>query len=95
MELRGIDDFIIDCLESPGFVQEVLTRLTEFRLGWEGGVQSSVGDDWVNVPIISPKIYEEFALPCHKRIWETDGKGHLHTCGNMTELLPAMKLYPV
>jgi len=36
-------------------------------------------DDYISV--ITPKLHTEICAPCNKRIFETFGQGHLHTCG--------------
>lgn len=43
----------------------------------EGGI--ILWDDYVSV--INPELYTEFCLPYNKKVYETFGRGHLHTCG--------------
>jgi hypothetical protein len=96
IQLRGYAQFVLDAREKPQFVHDLMQKITDQRIAWyegyvaycgtrpEGG---AIGDDWLNVPFISPALFEEFVLPCylqleryHGRIWG------IHSCGNQTPL---------
>ena len=46
---------------------------------------TSIGDDWINVPFISPRIFAGFVLPRYLEIEEFHGGvASVHSCGNQT-----------
>ncbi len=112
IELRGFENFINDTIERPGFVKDLLGWLTENRCNWHRqyteyfGTKikpASIGDDWVNVPFITPSIFEDFVLPRYVEIEKFHGSlEYLHSCGNQTPLqksilenLRTMEVYEV
>ena len=94
IELRGYDQFITDTHERPGFVDDLLKFLVEQRCRWwEGYYQhfnlpkkpTDIGDDWINIPFISPQIFARFILPRYKEIEAFHGGiNSIHSCGNQT-----------
>lgn len=94
IQLRGYDNFIVDTIERPQFVHDLLKSITERRIMWyeeyfkfsgEHPDGAYIGDDWLNIPFISPAIFEEFVFPCylelsafHKNIYG------IHSCGNQS-----------
>jgi len=94
VELRGFDQFIDDISQRPGFVDDLMKFLVEQRCRWwEGYYQhfglpkkpTDIGDDWINVPFISPRIFARFVLPRYLEL-ETfhGGINSIHSCGNQT-----------
>ena len=72
IQLRGYDNFACDVTERPGFVHDLLRFLTDQRCRWyeeyyeHFGLNPepvTIGDDWLNVPFISPRIFADFVLP--------------------------------
>jgi len=96
IQLRGYDNFIIDTVERPEFVHDLMKFLTEQRCRWHEaywrhfGLEkqiASTGDDWINVPFITPTMFEEFVLPYLLQIEEFHGGIlYVHSCGNQTPI---------
>jgi len=94
IQLRGYEGFIADTMERPDFAHALLTFLVEQRCRWWEGYYahfgekrspSFVGDDWINVPFISPDLFRDFVLPRYRTIEEFHGGiGGVHSCGNQT-----------
>jgi hypothetical protein len=96
-DLMGADAFFMACVERPGFVQDLLTLLTDKMLpvirknqaaaGFEG--EFFVSSDYA--PMLSVEMYARFALPCLQRIKDTiAGPMRLHHCdvpGHLVELI--------
>jgi hypothetical protein len=112
IELRGYENFISDTIERPGFVNDLLSFLAENRCKWHKnyseyfGIKlkpASIGDDWINVPFITPTIFEDFVLPRYVDIERFHGSlEYLHSCGNQTPLqksilknLRTMQIYEI
>ncbi len=94
VELRGFDQFIDDTRQRPGFVNDLMKFLVEQRCRWwEGYYQhfdlpkkpTDIGDDWINVPFISPRIFARFVLPRYLELEAFHGGiNSIHSCGNQT-----------
>ncbi|MBM4460381.1 MAG: hypothetical protein FJ011_21900 [Chloroflexi bacterium] len=92
IQLRGYDQFILDTTERPEFVHGLLRFLVEQRCRWWDAyyryfglpVQpTSIGDDWINVPFISPRLFAEFVLPRYLELEQFHGGvASVHSCGN-------------
>ena len=92
IQLRGYDQFIDDTRTRPGFVDDLLKFLVEQRCRWWEGYshyfgkplrKTDIGDDWINVPFISPRIFERFVLPRYLDIERFHGGiQSIHSCGN-------------
>ncbi len=96
IQLRGYNDFILDTMERPEFVHALMGRVTEERCKWYDALAewsgnplgpTGVADDWINVPYISPHIFEEFLLPRYLEIEAHHGAIlSLHSCGDQTPI---------
>lgn len=96
IELRGFENFISDTSERPEFLHDLLDWLVEQRCRWYEGFHAHfgtpkkpmfIGDDWINVPFISPKIFEDFVLPRYLEIEKFHGGiRSIHSCGNQVPL---------
>ncbi len=92
VQLRGYEAFVSDTAERPDFVRGLISFLVEQRCRWWDahdryfGRQrepSLVGDDWINVPFISPGIFRDFVLPGYLEIERFHGGiAGVHSCGN-------------
>ena len=92
VQLREYQGFIEDCAENPEYAHRLLDYIVDTRIrynklatGFLGeappGVQS-MDDDWVNVPFISPAMFDEFALPAYRKVQKEEGPiVRFHTCG--------------
>jgi len=100
IQLRGYEAFMEDVAERPAFARDLLRFITEQRCRWyEGyyrrfGLEHSpgaIGDDWLNVPFISPDFFAEFVLPRYLEIERFHGGiAWIHSCGNQGPLQPHM-----
>ena len=98
--LREMSSIMMDLIDEPDFVHEVLEICTEqaIRFGIE---QVKAGADFIGVgdaaaSLIGPKYFETFALPYEKRICdaihEAGAKVKLHICGNIAPILDLIHL---
>lgn len=99
-EIRGHEKLCVDMARDPEFAKSLLDVITEKTLarmkawhelaGDEVKVQStdtwSMADD--SICILSPKLYEEFVLPFHERVYSemTTGIRGIHLCGHAQHL---------
>ncbi|MFA4944827.1 MAG: uroporphyrinogen decarboxylase family protein [Lentisphaeria bacterium] len=95
-DLRGINTLMLDFLDDPGFVHDLLDRVTELAIRF-ATAQLAAGAEIIGVgdaaaSLVGPEIYETFVLPREKRlvaaIHAAGGLARLHICGNITALLP-------
>jgi hypothetical protein len=98
IQLRGYENFVLDTIERPQFIHDLMKWLTEQRIRWHQGFYrhfgynldgkagigpTSIGDDWINVPFVSPEIFRDFILPCYLEIEEFHkAVTWVHSCGN-------------
>ena len=100
IQLRGYENFIADTVERPQFVHDLMRYIVEERIRWSeerdrfvgskpdtGGI----GDDWINVPFISPAIFEDFCLPRYMDLEKYHGRiSFFHSCGDKSPLVHLM-----
>ena len=92
IQLRGFEAFLSDTAERPQFTHSLLGFLVEQRCRWWDAFgrhfhrerePSFVGDDWINVPFISPSLFRDFVLPRYQEIERFHGGiAGIHSCGN-------------
>lgn len=98
------ENIIMDMLLRPAFAQRLFQFVTDFHchyyrqrcafLGEPLGL-GHIGNDEVNVPFISPALYEEFLLPYEIRISTFHGGlSCWHSCGTTTPLLGLIRRIP-
>ncbi len=102
--LRGMDDVIIDMQEDPGFVHALMHLTTEARKKWTKqraefmGVPIHVGslyNDEVNIPLLSPHLYEKFILPCEIELSKFYGViSYWHSCGDTADFHSLIRCIP-
>lgn len=96
MQMRGYDNLMLDVVERPQFVHDFIDYLTEQRCRWWGAYSqyfglplkpTDIGDDWLNVPFISPGFFRDFILPGYKQLEAFHGGiNSIHSCGNQAPL---------
>jgi hypothetical protein len=96
MQLRSYDQLVLDTVERPEFVHDLLKFLTEQRCCWWQGYSeyfnlplkpTDIGEDWLNVPFISPSFFHDFVLPRYLELEAFHGGiNSLHSCGNQEPL---------
>ncbi len=94
IELRGFDQFVADCSERSTFIDDLFKYLVEQRCRWWDGYYryfdqpkrpTDIGDDWINVPFISPRMFARFVLPRYLELEAFHGGiNSIHSCGNQT-----------
>jgi MtaA/CmuA family methyltransferase len=98
VDLRGVHNLLLDLTVRPDWVYELLEQIVEVEIEF-AKAQVEAGADIIGLgdaiaSQISPKMYQEFALPYEKRIFDTvhevGGVARLHICGDTTHLLDEM-----
>jgi len=102
IQLRGYEQFVSDTVERPAFAHELLSFLTEERCRWWEAFgmhfgrprePTFVGDDWINVPFISPGLFRVFVLPRYLAIESFHGGiAGVHSCGNQAPVQESLLL---
>ena len=92
IQLRGYENFVLDCYARPDFVHDLMRFLVEQRIRWWDAYYkyfdlkvspTSIGDDWINVPFITPSMFADFVLPRYLELEQFHGGiSHIHSCGN-------------
>jgi hypothetical protein len=113
IQLRGYEGFLTDTAERPAFAHNLLSFLTEQRCRWWEAYcarfgkplePTFIGDDWINVPFISPALFRDFVLPRYLEIERFHGGiAGIHSCGNQAPVqkhlleirsLPSLEVSP-
>lgn len=94
VQLRGYENLVMDFHDNPVFARDLLAFIVEQRCRWweeyykwsgENPGPAFIGDDWVNIPFITPDSFREFWLP---RLFDIErfhgGLRQVHSCGNQT-----------
>ncbi len=97
-DLRGVSTIMLDVYEDPAWVTELLEFCTLQEIMF-AEAQINAGADMIGIgdavtSLISPTMYQQFALPYQRRIVDAiHAKGalaRLHICGRTTHLLAEM-----
>jgi uroporphyrinogen decarboxylase len=100
--LRGMDELMVDMLEAPGFVHELLDRILEFNMAQiEVALAQDVdcvffGDDWAGQHglLMGPRPWREFIQPRAAAMYARTRRGGkrvmIHSCGDVRSLLPEL-----
>lgn len=96
VQLRGYETFLMDTVERPDFVHELMARLVRERCRWYVAAAEYLGtglgptfiaDDWVSVPYISPGIFHDFVMPYYLELEAFHGAvSGFHSCGDQAPL---------
>lgn len=99
--IRGMENLLIDMIEDPKFVHQLMRLITDSRKEYtqnrrkftgKNEVESSCWNDEVSCPIISPQLYEEFIFPYEDELSKFyGGIRWWHSCGNKTPLVSTIK----
>lgn len=99
-DLRGLSNLMIDLIESPDFVHELLEICTQQAVIF-AEEQIRAGADFIGIgdaaaSLIGPEHYKNFVLPYEKKVCkaikDAGGKVKLHICGDITSILPYLPL---
>jgi uroporphyrinogen decarboxylase len=97
MHLRGPEQLLIETMEDPGFVHDLMKFTTEVvrHMGdalIDAGFTPSLGEACASCSLISPKIYREFIMPYHRELREHFSARKramtLHICGHIDPIIP-------
>lgn len=98
IQLRGFEAFLMDLIDAPENSGQLIEKIITARKHWQSdldkflGVQRThgvLGNDDINVPIISPAQYRDIFLPIEHELCNYYGSiFYWHSCGNVTKLLP-------
>ena len=90
-DLRGVESMFLDLIDNPRLYVEPAEIIIENQIRF-ARAQVAAGADMVGIgdsvaSLISPRMYEQFALPFEKRlidaIHETGAAAKLHVCGDI------------
>jgi uroporphyrinogen decarboxylase len=96
--LRGMENLMMDFIEHPQFVKELLNKITDYNIAQ---IQKALtydidcvhfGDDWGQQHglIMGPRIWKTFLYPCLQKMYavvKQAGKHvSIHSCGDVDEL---------
>jgi len=95
--LRGINRLMLDCIDDPGFVRDLLDFVVEMELGF-ARAQMNAGAELMGVgdpasSLVGPVIFNDILLTAQKRL--ADGlkamglRTRSHMCGNTRRILRA------
>ena len=96
--VRGMENLMIDMIEEPEFVHELMTAITDYNLAQvDEALKYDIdavyfGDDWGQQSglIMGPKLWKEYIYPQLKRMYgrvKDAGKFvMIHSCGDVDEL---------
>ena len=96
MHLRGAEQFLIDSIEDPAFVHELMMFTTEVVKSMgdtliEMGFMPSLGEASASCSLISPQMYLDFILPYHKELCRhfraRKAMMSLHICGYIDPII--------
>ena len=100
IQMRGYENVVVDSMENPEFLHALLDYFTRSRMEWYSAysarfgcdiTKAYIGDDWLNVPFITPEFFDEFVMPCYRKLEQFHGGiGGIHSCGNQTPLHKSM-----
>jgi len=97
-DLRGVENAIIDLLDSPEWFEAAGRILLQNAIDF-ATAQIRAGADMIGIgdaaaSLIGPELYERHALPLERQLIDAIHKagGHvkLHICGNINAILPLM-----
>lgn len=100
--LRGMPDLMVDMLEAPSFVDELLDAIMEFDLGILDEVLKYdidgvlFGDDWGHQKglLFGAKLWRRFIKPRAARLYslvrEAGKAVMIHSCGKVEQLFPEL-----
>jgi MtaA/CmuA family methyltransferase len=95
-DLRGINTLMLDLVDDPGFVRDLMSFTVEVGLGF-GRAQLEAGADLIGVgdaaaSLVGPRLYERLVFPFERALIEglhaMGARVRLHVCGRTGKLLP-------
>lgn len=103
-ELRGIENLLIDYIDDPEWVVDLVNYITDCRISWchqwekfSGKIMHTcmIGNDEVTSPMVSPEMYKSMIKPSEVRLSnEFRGVNYWHSCGNTTPFMMDINTIP-
>lgn len=103
-QMRRLENLLIDYMEDPEWLDQLLKFLNEARKAWSLQKANYLGvplspcniyNDEVLAPIVSPALYEKYILPREIELSEFyGGCCYWHSCGDTTHLLHLINKIP-
>ncbi len=98
VELRGFENLLMDIVTNPDEVHALMRVTTELSMRHAGrlskqGVGINVYESWATLPLIDPRIFEQFVVPYERTIIQTIRSDYrtpppaVIMGGNVTELI--------
>jgi hypothetical protein len=100
--MRSMQNLLMDMIDDPLFVHDLMHLITEARKDFSGqrrkflrngenvmhsSAESSLANDEVSIPMVSPSLYQKLILPYELELEKFYGGIHWwHSCGNKTPL---------
>jgi uroporphyrinogen-III decarboxylase len=104
MQLRGMQNLLVDMLEDPDFVHRLMHFVTAARKAWlkqraeflNQPIQPGLlFNDEIGAPLLHPGLYREFVLPYELELAEFHGGiFYFHSCGDTTLFLDDIAAIP-
>ncbi len=104
MHMRGITPFLIDMVDSPEFVTQLVEVVARGAIHYRTerakflGIDLDApefGNDEVNTPSISPDMYRDLVLPSEKAYASHfGGLRYWHSCGDVTPMISSIREVP-
>lgn len=102
--LRGTENFLIDMIEDPGFVHDLMRFVTNSRKHFSRKraellnapmPKAKLFNDEISTPIISKALYDEFILPYEIELSKFyGGIEYWHSCGQTTDFYQSIAKIP-
>lgn len=103
--IMGLTGLLVNTLQNPDFVRELLAFVTESRIRWEREKERFLGtrteraflyDDEVDAKLIPHEMYEALVYPYEKKLADFYPKGifYFHSCGDITPFLDTIATIP-
>lgn len=103
-QLRETTNLLMDMMEAPAFVHDLMRRITDglkrhaqFRAEFINGpiAPTKIFNDEIGMPMVSRALYEEFILPYELELAQFHGRVHYwHSCGRSEEFYEPISTIP-
>ena len=103
-DIYGIDNFYIDMLEEPKFIQEMFEFFWNYVLEWTSGWEKlhkqpfgmlHLAEDPIDTAyMLHRDMFAEQILPWHIKCGETFNSVHWHSCGKVDNIMEDIKKIP-
>lgn len=101
--LRGTENIMMDLIQNPDFLREMVDFVTECRKSWVRQRADYLGtdvqpgvllNDEVNGNMFRPELYQQCILPGEVELGEFQGIWYWHSCGNVTDFAEYIRQIP-